>query len=573
MTGVGFEDVASRAGIAFQTQFLPNEQGEPFKVNLYDHGSGVAVGDYDGDGRDDLYFCNQLGPNALYHNDGNGRFSDVTSSVGNVALADRISVSGTFADYDNDGHEDLYVTTTRGGNVLLRNRGDGRFEDVTEKAGLSLVAHSQTAAFFDADGDGFLDILVTNTARWTTESYDATTKYFVGPENMIEDLVKTPPERNRYYHNRRDGTFEDATASSGLTGTGWGGDTAVFDHDDDGDLDVFVGCMFGRSTLFSNDGKGHFRDATPRALGRTSFGTMGARAFDYDGDGRLDLFLVDMHSDMWTWPSFEATNRPERARFGSPWGPTFKGTPREEAAAVERMGRDIHQSMDVVFGNTLFRNLGGGRFQETSERAGVETFWPWGIAAGDFDGDGFEDAYVPSGMGHPFVYWRSPLFMNNGNGTFADRSREAGLDPMPGGSHRSTKVGGRDAARSSRCAATADFDGDGRLDLVVNNFNDVPFLLMNRWVPRNYVALRLTGVVSNRDAIGALVRLHVGGRVLVRQVQAVGGYLAQSSNALHFGLGDAKKIDACEIRWPSGRVQTLAGLRINRMNEVREPTD
>src|SRR6516162_3559337 len=161
-----FREAARASGITFRMAFLPGEQGENFKINLYDHGCGVAVGDYDGDGHDDVYFTNQLGENALYHNNGDGTFTAVTHKAG-VAVGDRICVAATFGDYDNDGHPDLYVTSTRGGNLLFHNKGDGTFTDVTRRAGLVHVGHSQTAAFFDYDNDGHLDLIVTNTAKWT----------------------------------------------------------------------------------------------------------------------------------------------------------------------------------------------------------------------------------------------------------------------------------------------------------------------------------------------------------------------------------------------------------------------
>src|SRR5437588_5154395 len=158
-------------------RFLNSEQGETFKINLYDHGSGIAVGDYDGDGHDDIYFVNQLGPNALFRNKGDGTFVEVTAQAG-VAVGDRICVAATFADYDNDGHQDLFVTSTRGGNVLFRNLGNGTFQDVTQQAGVSHVGHSQAAVFFDYDNDGYLDLLVLNTAGWTTSTQDQGSRYF-----------------------------------------------------------------------------------------------------------------------------------------------------------------------------------------------------------------------------------------------------------------------------------------------------------------------------------------------------------------------------------------------------------
>src|SRR5690242_5513755 len=162
----GFRDSAREAGLNFHMSFLPNEQGAAFKINLYDHGCGVAVADYDGDGYDDIYFCNQLGKSALYHNKGDGTFEDVTDKAG-VGLGDRICVAAAWADYDNSGRQSLFVTSTRGGNVLFKNRGNGTFQDVTKQAGLAHVGHSQACLWFDFDNDGYLDLLVTNTAHWT----------------------------------------------------------------------------------------------------------------------------------------------------------------------------------------------------------------------------------------------------------------------------------------------------------------------------------------------------------------------------------------------------------------------
>jgi hypothetical protein len=220
----GFEDRAREVGITFLMRFLPNEQGQKFKTSLCDHGSGLAVGDYDGDGHDDLYYTNQLGPNALYRNKGDGSFVEVTREAG-VALGDRICVTATFADYDNDGHQDLFVTSVRGGNVLFHNQGNGTFKDVTKKAGLTHVGHSHAAVFFDYDNDGYLDLLVTNTAQWTLNERAEGSRYFVGKDTFLE-LARCPVEYNILYRNNRNGTFTDVTEQAGLKGKGWGGDVA-----------------------------------------------------------------------------------------------------------------------------------------------------------------------------------------------------------------------------------------------------------------------------------------------------------------------------------------------------------
>jgi len=554
--------------------YLPAEQGEHFRINLYDHGSGLAVADFDGDGKDDIYFTTQFGQNALYRNRGDGTFEDVTERAG-VALGDRVCVGATFADTRNNGRQDLYVTSTRGGNVFFRNQGDGTFMDATREAGLTHVGHSSVALFFDYDNDGFLDLLVTNTARWTND-YDPERRYFPGKSLFGGDFLYSPKEWNILYHNNGDGTFTNVTAKSGLKGRGWSGDVVVFDYDGDGYLDVLITCMFGPSQLYRNNHDGTFTDVTRETLGYTSFGGTGARAFDFNNDGRLDLFIVDMHSDMWMdldsrHESRYLAQKGQRKKYPHVFGP-WADRRAEPAEVEDRNIANIFQFRleEVVFGNTFFKNLGGGKFKEMSDRANLETFWPWGIATGDFDNDGHEDVFIPSGMGYPFYYWPNQLLMNNGDETFSDRAEELGIEPPERGLYLDEQIGGEKACRSSRSAAVADFDGDGRLEIVTNNFNDRPYYFRNQLPRANYVAFRLRGTRSNRDAIGAVVRLYAGKEVMTRQVCPVGGYLAQSSKTVHFGLGKRTRIDRVEIRWPSGLIQELPAPAINKLHEVVE---
>lgn len=563
----GFRDVAPEAGLDFKMTYLPSEQGENFKINLYDHGCGLVVADYDGDGRDDIFFLNQLGSNALFRNLGGFQFANTSPEHASLGLGDRICVGGAFADFDNDGDQDAYVTSTRGGNVLFENV-NGQFKDITEQAGVACVAHSQTAAFFDCDNDGDLDLFVTNTAHWTSDIYNEEYGYYEGPATLWQ-FVGSPAnyESNVLFRNNGDGTFTDNTDDAGLRGQGWSGDVAVFDFDEDGDQDLFVTNMFGLSQLYTNDGRGHFDNLTRQSLGKTTYGAIGCKAFDYNNDGRLDLLTVDMHSDMWMNPGEEWMADPAK-KYSYRFGPKPEFDPR----SLEKEARREIDYSAVLFGNTLFRNDGGGRFTEVSDSAGMETFWPWGVAVRDFDNDGYEDVFIPSGMGYPFSYKPNCLMMNNQDGTFTDRAAEAGIEPPRGGRFAGS-THDRQIARSSRCAAAADFDGDGRIDLIVNNFNDSPYLFRNEFPSRHYVALRLQGARSNRDAIGTVVRLYRGERVMLRQVQSGGGYLSQSSKTLHFGLGDDPAIDRVEIRWPSGIHQVLFNLEADRLHEIVESED
>jgi hypothetical protein len=560
-SGAGFRDMAEEVGINFRMHSLPSEK---FRGNLYDHGCGLAIGDFDGDGFEDIYFLNQFGANALYRNQGDGTFLDVSRAAG-VALGDRVSVSATWADYDNDGRPDLFVTSARGGNVLFRNLGNGKFKDVSSEAGVGHVGHSQTAVFFDYDNDGFLDLLVTNTAKWTKDAFDPSSRSYAGITEFW-DLAGCAKEYNILYHNNRDGTFTDVAEKAGLKGQGWCGDVAVFDYDEDGRIDVLVTNMFGRTQLYRNNGNGTFTEVTAGTLGRTSWGAAGSKAFDFNNDGKLDLYIVDMHSDMWmpadaTSSMIESID--ERARYTAVSGLRKQFDEKNEKALADAF--QIRYT-EVLFGNTFFKNL-GGKFEEVALKAGLETWWPWSIAVGDFDNDGWEDVFVASGMGFPYFYWPNYLLHNNGNETFTNRSHELGIEPPARGHFLEDNMG----PRSSRSAAVADFDHDGRLEIVTNNFNDRPYYFKSNLPRRNYLACRLRGTQSNRDAIGAVARLYVGNQIMTRQVHPAGGYLAQSSSTLHFGLGDRHKVDRLEIRWPRGRRQTIPNPAINKQHEIVEP--
>jgi hypothetical protein len=579
-----FRDVAAESGITWRMRFLTGEQGETYKINLYDHGSGVAVGDFDGDGYDDIYFVNQLGKNALYRNRGDGTFDDVTDRAG-VGLGDRICVGATFVDYDNSGRRSLFVTSTRGGNVLFRNKGDGTFEDVTKEAGVAHVGHSQAGIFFDYDADGYLDLLLLQTASWTTEHHNPQANYYdgKGSGNGLLDTAASPVEHNILYHNETDGKGGRQFAAvsgggrpSGLEGSGWAGDAAVLDANGDNKPDVLITCMFGPSRLYRNEGGGHFKEAdTKKILGRTSAGGMGVRAFGARNNGLLDIFIVDMHSDMWMPSKYDLSKIDEKKKFRYMFIPEA-GYNNPKALEFEKQITDRIRLPydDVLFGNTFHRNLGNGHYLEESDRVGLETLWPWGIATGDFDNDGFEDLFLPSGMGYPWEYWPNRLLMNKGDGTFVERSREEGIEPPARGLYLDETVRNQQMPRSSRAAAVADFRGYGRLDIVVNNFNDQPYLFRNDFPTKNWISFRLHGAGaprSNRDAIGAVVRLYVGDQIMTRQVNSAAGYLSQSSATTHFGLGDRMEIDHVEIQWPSGVKQTLSGLIINKRHDVNEP--
>jgi len=429
---VRFTDVLDGSGIEFRHHFFPSEQGENYRMNMYDHGSGVAIADVNGDGLPDIYFLDFLGPNALYINKGGFKFENVAARAG-VAMADSVSVGAAFGDYDNDGHPDLYVTTYHSGNRLFRNRGDGTFEDVTRSAGVGHRGHSSAAVWLDFDLDGDLDLFVTNVGPFTVPEPSPDAPYARRGISLPLSYILANPEvyhkgeSSILYRNNGDGTFTDVTKQAGITSAEWNGDAVAGDYDNDGYPDLYVSNMFGANHLFHNNRNGTFTDVTRTALRRTSWGAMGSLFFDANNDGYLDLYVVDMHSDMWTHND-PAGHVDPAVKYDTPRGKNAPGW-RVVTRPEETRARA------ALFGNTYFVNRRDGTFEERSGAAGLENFWPWGIVAGDFDNDGWQDLFVPAGMGYPYVYWPNLLLMNNGGASFADYSAKAGIEPPKRGKY------------------------------------------------------------------------------------------------------------------------------------------
>lgn len=567
---VQFVDVLRDSGIQFQHHFFPSEQGENYRMNQYDHGSGVLVADVNGDGLFDIYFLDFLGPNALCLNKGGFKFEDTARKAG-VDLPQDVCVGGAFGDYDNDGDSDLYVTTYYTGNHLFRNRGDGTFEDVSERAGVGHVGHSSAAVWFDYDIDGDLDLYVTNIGAFTAAETSPDAPYARKGINLPLNYIVGNPEADHggeadiLFRNNGDGTFSDVTARSGIVSKQWNGDVTVGDYDLDGHPDLYTSNMFGENNLFRNNGNGTFANVTRKVLRRTSWGGMGALFFDATNDGYPELYVVDMHSDMWTHHNPTGVVDPA-VKYDTPRGKMARNWKVVKKPADTR-------AQWVVFGNTYFVNHGGGRFEERSESAGLENFWPWGIVAEDFDSDGWLDVFVAGGMGYPFVYWPNLLMMNTGKGLrFTESAEAAGLEPPVRGKYvEGLRIKGEPYARSSRSAASADFDGDGDIDLVTNNFNHEPYLFRNESSGRHYLQVRLRGRVSNRDGFGARVKVVSGTLAQFREAHSSGGYLTQSSPVLHFGLGDRNSVDRVEVTWPgAGQPQVEVNPKIDSLVTIEQ---
>lgn len=510
-----FEDVTARSGMTFVHQFCH----ERIANILLSNGSGGVVFDYDQDGLFDVYFVNwgplegvtssppgaTRQPNRLYRNRGDGTFEDRTRAAGLEGIG--FSSAAAAGDFDNNGATDLYVVNV-GRNILYRNRGDGTFEDVTDRAGVGDTGTGVSAVFFDSDRDGWLDLFVANYLTYVpAAASEQNPGAYPGP-------LAYRGEANRLYRNRRDGTFQDVTKSSGLYAPGHRAmSVSAFDCDLDGDVDLYVSNDDTPNALWLNDGQGHYRDAALdlgvafNSIGEAP-GSMNATIGDSNNDGLPDIFVT---------------------RFG--YGSLYVRSPK-----------------------------GWYEDQMWSSRLGLLTqhYVGWGGCFLDFDNDADLDIFVTNGDAFKLEGTLCLLLENLGQGKFSDAADKAGA-------FFSTNLNGRGAA-------ILDYDNDGRLDIVITALADRAVLLRNRCPLNNHwLKLQLEGTRSNRNGYGAQATLKAGPLTLSAQALCPTGFLFQGDPRLHFGLGTHERVDQVRIRWPSGREQVLTDLAADQILKVREP--
>ena len=536
--GVSFLNVARASGLNVKTIFGGEHKN---KYLLETTGCGIAFYDYDNDGWLDIFIVNgwrlegfpagNEPTSHLFRNNRDGTFTDVTAKSG---LAHSGWGQGVcVGDYDNDGWDDLFVTCF-GKNILYHNNGDGTFTDVSQKAGVAGKGNrwNTGCAFVDYDRDGRLDLFVANYIDMDLATAPVPES---GPCLYKGVMVACGPPglqggKNILYHNNGDGTFSDVSEAAGIfraNGT-YGLGVLTADFDNDGWPDIYVANDSTASALYHNKKNGTFEDVAIEAGcalspdGKPQAG-MGVSAADYDLDGNLDLVKTNFAGD----------------------------TP------------------------SLYHNLGGGAFEDATFTAGLGAhtqFLGWGCGFFDFDNDGWPDILICNGHVYPEVEQlkteagyaqRKLLYRNLRNGHFADVSLQAGAgisDPAP-----------------CRGCAFGDFDNDGNIDVVVNTVNDFPQLLQSSSsLGNNWIKVRTIGTKSNRSGIGARLTCvtHPTGEAKPHQqideVRSGGSYISQNDLRIHFGLGKADKVDALEIRWPSGQVDTLKDIKANQQIFVKE---
>ncbi len=521
---VHFTDITEKAGIKFSHVSSPEK-----KYIVESMSGGVALLDYDNDGYLDIYLVNSLTVDmvkskqktrsVLYHNNGDGTFTDVTdkAGVGDIGWG----MGAAIGDYDNDGWDDIYVTCL-GPNHLLKNNGNGTFTDVTRKAGVGDPRWSAGAAFVDYDNDGKLDLFVSNYVDFDVDNLP---EFGKGRTCQFKGIpVQCGPRGlkgagDALYHNNGDGTFTDVSKKAGVSDPDgyYGLGVIASDFDGDGLVDIFVANDSTPNFLYHNNGDGTFKDigfqsGTAVNENGSEQGSMGVTLGDYDHDGRLDLFITNFDDDY----------------------------------------------------NTLYHNDGKGSFTDVSYAAKVAAvslpYVGWGTWFFDYDNDGWADLLVINGHVYPQLpSYRQRNFVhhNNHDGTFTEVGAQLGA-PFT-------------EKRTGRGAAFGDLDNDGDTDLVINNLDGPPQVLRNDGGNgNNSILIKAVGVKSNRDGIGARIKVVSGELTQSDEIHSGGSYLSQSDLRLHFGLEKRTKIDLIEVHWPSGTVDKIEGAKVNTIVTIKE---
>ncbi|MEZ5277450.1 MAG: VCBS repeat-containing protein [Opitutaceae bacterium] len=580
MDGLDEQTLSPRStpsGPTLFTRLAPEETGV-MAENLYDDprmwneryrelvfgalGTGVAVGDFDNDGRPDIFVVCKTRQPRLFRNLGNWEFEDVTEAAGLASGPSgvRARIRGwlgmetdaavdptewkqgaAFVDVNNDGFLDLYLCRFAAPNLLYINQGDGRFREEAQARGLAVADASGMGAFHDYDRDGWLDLYLQT--------------------NMLDFDASPGGQRDYLFHNRGDGTFENVTDPAGIGGATAGHSATWWDYDNDGWPDLYVANDFATpDSLYRNNRDGTFTNVLDEVVPHTPYYSMGADAGDVNNDGWIDLLVADMAST--------THEKDQRSMAGS----RVRG----------QMDPEDERTPPQYMRNALYLNTNTGVVLEAAQMAGIDaTDWTWSPRFEDFDNDGRIDLFVTNGMIREFhgsdllerimvsedlaapvrIMRESPVlnetniaFRNLGDLRFENSGKSWGLD------QNGVSFG----------SATGDFDGDGDLDLVFGNMDAFPTVLRNDGNGGNRVVIQLRGVESNRFGVGARVRIETVSGVQTRQLVIARGNLSSSEPVLHFGTGEDNRIGRLRVEWPGGRVQEYEDLPVNRKFVITE---
>lgn len=546
-----------KSGVKFENKLQEYSEEHIFNFNYLYNGAGVAIGDINSDGLQDIYFTANRAKDKLYLNKGNFKFEDISESSGISAFSGwRSGVA--MADVNADGWLDIYVC--RGGfkndpvknaNLLFINNGDNTFTELGSRYGIADIGFSIAACFFDYDNDNDLDLYVTNRPE----------KFYLNIDQVMEGKkAGSILSRDNLYRNNGDNTFSMVTEEAGITGNfGYGLSVTTGDLDQDGDQDIYVSNDFVENDYYyENLGNGKFKEKIREITGHVPYYAMGTDIGDVNNDGWEDIFTVEM--------------RPEDYKRSKTSMPVMS------PALFDTM--DLNQMHRQYMHNCLQLNHGNGHFSDIAQYAGVDrTDWSWAALICDLDNDGYRDLYVANGIKRD-LYNRDAYanlmydlkynnttktteeimrnlpsfkavnyaFRNNGDLTFTKSMKDWGMD------HTSQSHG----------AALADLDNDGNLDLVVNNMDDPAFIYRNRGNGNHYLRIQCKGPEKNPQGIGARIEIGYGDKKQYSEMRCSRGYLSSSEAAVHFGLGAEKKVDLVRIVWPDGRVQELRDHKTDR---------
>lgn len=568
---------AKRTGIDFTFSWDPPEKFKNEWLLDGSLGGGVALGDYDNDGKVDVFLTRAFRGSRLYRNLGDFRFEDVTEGAG-IEDDATWDMGAAFADIENDGDLDLFVCSYDSPNRLYVNQGDGTFVERAEKAGLAFVGSSTQVAFADYDRDGDLDAYLLTWRYIDPDTYGQFVKFeIVDGQRVVPEAYAdavgfmTKPDgtrvhikvgqKDRLYRNDGEGRFSDVSEASGITGNDMGLGVVWWDYNGDGWPDIYVANDFkGPDKLYRNNRDGTFTDVIRKAIPHTPWFSMGADAGDINNDGFLDFVASDMAG---------TSHYKQKLNMGEM---DADGWFLESAEPRQYMA------------NAVYLHSGGERFLEVAQLAGLSnTDWTWSPKLDDFDNDGWLDLFVSNGMTRnwfnsdllaaqarkggfgspgggraildsPVLRERNLAFRNTGDLHFDRVSQSWGLD------HEGVSFG----------AATADLDGDGDLDLVVNNFDEPVSIYRNQGTTGNRLIVHLRGTTSNRYALGAFVRVETDQGNQVRYLSPVAGYVSSDDTALHFGLGNSTVVGKLAVRWPNGGTSEYHGLEAGRAYTITE---